>query len=1129
MEPMVTSGNIDLDSAKLAYINSNLAKGKGPELPGLRLHEHGFQFADESKGKHRSQQFPLRTATQAPRLADTSPTPVVAPVSVPKQARHRPQQNPAPTAKQRASHAPEAEIVEPVPNKRHLEAVESKKAAVLEPEQAKAVELASVEARIKRRRRNVLTGAGIAATVTALMTGAATSGSTAKEKPPVAAMKAPDSKGGSSSVLSPETATSAKVISFTTAAKTIDMASMPIAATKNSPATTESNVAARVKNMQTAAETMALEWSAAHPTEDARQSTNPNLKAAALASTATFNGLVKRVVDNKNIDAETKITYAKRVITAQLAALFPDSVPNDLAAAPKDMTQKAVQTQLTNSVINTKNGFTAASADQITALVAPVVANTEVVPDAAALKNATSTSMMSPTIQQAETQFALYKAQAGGIIGEGSYNPPLPTTIETPSTAPTATPSPSESTTPDPSSTPTPEASTSALPTPSPSASLGETPSPDTTPSAEPSATPTSTPSLSTSPSTSPSTSESAGGVIGKGTQTEMPTPESTTSNTATPTPIPSLSATPSATNTLPQPTKSEAAQPAELSKYDQFITDMKQKIDEATTLDASNVDQHLKDMQNLATQLISTANDGNTHQPNSMSLVKKDLDTSFNKMEMDIYGLQNTSAKNQLLLQLAVSQLRFVADTGIVPSNLNYQGGNTAYQQTVVKVLKDNLFKLDPNLYPKAVQTWMVAVIGTVEESLTSPKAKPILTDAYQTALKPAPPVPKIEAPVAVAPIQKPESQAANTPTFSAQYYQTLAQKPSIEFAKANYDYNHGQPVGPQITLHDVALLAYNAGFRGNDLRIAIALADGSESMRSPYIINSGAGAGFYAVGIWQMLSGPTEAWSVGLRDPQANLDPQTNANNAYTLKQGQGWNAWEGYTKGTHIQYMTAANEAATWVEQGYADAANPAAHLTPASTSVAKPAVDVPPKVSGPTHENTYGTMVGETVVDTVYYSQHDLRWASAHYSAGGNGTITGGGCGPSSEAIIISTLTDHKVTPLDMANYNMAHGYETSDGTAWSAFSGIANDYGLQMHEVGNTADVASALRNGSKVVVSGVGSPPFTNAGHIFVIRGLTADGSFLLSDPNNWHGSNIAWDPSTIAAGAKGYFVFSKA
>ncbi len=90
---------------------------------------------------------------------------------------------------------------------------------------------------------------------------------------------------------------------------------------------------------------------------------------------------------------------------------------------------------------------------------------------------------------------------------------------------------------------------------------------------------------------------------------------------------------------------------------------------------------------------------------------------------------------------------------------------------------------------------------------------------------------------------------------------------------------------------------LAYNAGFRGNDLKMAVAVAIG-ESGGNPMAYNPEAAAGTRAGsgsrGLWQIY---------GTAHPQYNnsgtFDPQTNANAAYTVYRNAGssfrpWSVW-------------------------------------------------------------------------------------------------------------------------------------------------------------------------------------------------------------------------------------------
>ena len=52
------------------------------------------------------------------------------------------------------------------------------------------------------------------------------------------------------------------------------------------------------------------------------------------------------------------------------------------------------------------------------------------------------------------------------------------------------------------------------------------------------------------------------------------------------------------------------------------------------------------------------------------------------------------------------------------------------------------------------------------------------------------------------------------------------------------------------------------------------------------------------------------------------------------------------------------------------------------------------------------------------DVVYFSQYDSRWGSLMY--GKTNTIAGAGCGPTSLAICVSTLTNKTVLPPDICD-------------------------------------------------------------------------------------------------------------
>jgi len=159
----------------------------------------------------------------------------------------------------------------------------------------------------------------------------------------------------------------------------------------------------------------------------------------------------------------------------------------------------------------------------------------------------------------------------------------------------------------------------------------------------------------------------------------------------------------------------------------------------------------------------------------------------------------------------------------------------------------------------------------------------------------------------------------------LSDSYYDAMENKPTLAQAREKYDYHETRDFGPQYEDTDTALLAYLGGFRGEDLRIAIALSvspdegiPGAESSNSPFVVNTSAEdqgfpKGTIAVGPMQMLfnsdwaSDPAES----IRNPEPNLDPITNYQNALILKERQGWTVgWEAYRHDKHVPNLPKAD---------------------------------------------------------------------------------------------------------------------------------------------------------------------------------------------------------------------------
>ena len=71
--------------------------------------------------------------------------------------------------------------------------------------------------------------------------------------------------------------------------------------------------------------------------------------------------------------------------------------------------------------------------------------------------------------------------------------------------------------------------------------------------------------------------------------------------------------------------------------------------------------------------------------------------------------------------------------------------------------------------------------------------------------------------------------------------------------------------------------------------------------------------------------------------------------------------------------------------------------------------------------------------------VYYMQTDPKWANVDYTAKGEtkNTLKISGCGPTSAAMLVATLKDKSVTPVEAAKWSLDHGYKApNQGTYYS---------------------------------------------------------------------------------------------
>ena len=151
-------------------------------------------------------------------------------------------------------------------------------------------------------------------------------------------------------------------------------------------------------------------------------------------------------------------------------------------------------------------------------------------------------------------------------------------------------------------------------------------------------------------------------------------------------------------------------------------------------------------------------------------------------------------------------------------------------------------------------------------------------------------------------------------------------------------------------------------------------------------------------------------------------------------------------------------------------------------------------------------------GQTEV--VYFNQLDEKYAGQPY---GTDDIGGYGCGPTAMAIVVSSLTDETVDPIEMAKWSYEHGYWASgNGSYHGLIPAAAKAWELSVEGCGKDdgQKISDALSDG-KLVVALMDKGHFTQSGHFIVLRGVQNE-KILVADPASYANSEQAWDLSLI-------------
>lgn len=145
-----------------------------------------------------------------------------------------------------------------------------------------------------------------------------------------------------------------------------------------------------------------------------------------------------------------------------------------------------------------------------------------------------------------------------------------------------------------------------------------------------------------------------------------------------------------------------------------------------------------------------------------------------------------------------------------------------------------------------------------------------------------------------------------------------------------------------PNLTAQEIARYAADAGFSGNDLEIAVAvaLAESSGNAGALGDISLQTSKWGASVGLWQIRSlnpGYGTAAEQATRNHDANLDPATNAQHAYQIYQqrNNSFNDWSTYTEGQYRSHLNAARQGISQLGDGTTQPVQQDQNTTPSGT--------------------------------------------------------------------------------------------------------------------------------------------------------------------------------------------------
>ena len=154
--------------------------------------------------------------------------------------------------------------------------------------------------------------------------------------------------------------------------------------------------------------------------------------------------------------------------------------------------------------------------------------------------------------------------------------------------------------------------------------------------------------------------------------------------------------------------------------------------------------------------------------------------------------------------------------------------------------------------------------------------------------------------------------------------------------------------------------------------------------------------------------------------------------------------------------------------------------------------------------------------ENIAGYIYFNQGDGAWNQNGYC------IAKAGCGPTSMAVVITSLTGKWVTPLDTAIWGYQHGFYSREGSAHEMIPAMAAAYGLRCQGVGTDYQAIKKALKAGKPVVCLMGPGYFTRGGHFMVLVAIDNNDCVTVADVGSRTRSAYKYRLADIIAQSKG-------